>query len=435
MTHKNPLRRWDKVGIVVLAITLIAILFGGTFSSASYAHANTHATPSGDQLLPRSHIIAQSTQSVDLTRGTGNFPLHKGNFHGTTVWYIITDTSDFGFAEALGLLFAPKLENAGVGCPTCVQDVTLTVRPNTTFNEAIVNFQGIPDFSPTRKVVAGPHGFPPASFQPGAVGDAKYSPLIRIQGSTAVYNAPIVAVGNGPFDLVHHTNTHDRVVGIDLVHRTVDMLLVNGFDSGKPIFYLSTDSTDPLTATLERATYVPALVKVSFMGGDDFLGSARERIFGFTNGQVGRNNPQAQGLSNLILTGNASLDATPTNTGIGKPLGNPQADALNTQGDFPTITDPVHFATYSPLWDLQLGEWTQEAVSKGLNTRQMDENQILDLAKQGLITGPGGAPYGSVDIVINCPPIAFLDQKPTGDLVPPPPNPPGVPPGPVGIGK
>lgn len=432
MTQSKSLQRWGKAGIlVILAITLIVILFETTLSSASHAHA--HTTRPADLLLSRSQIIAQSTLSVDLTRGIGTFPLHQGNFHGQTVWYIITDSSDYGFAEALGLLFAPKLENVAAGCPSCVQDVTLTVRPDTTFNEAIVNFQGIPDFRPTRSLVAGPHGFPPARFQPGSVGDAKYSPLIRIQGSTAVYNAPIVAVGNGPFDLVHHSNTHDRVVGIDLVHRTVDLLLVHGFDSGQPILYLSTDSNNPLAATLERSTYVPALANIAFMGGDDFLGSARERIFGFTNGQVGKNNPQAQGLSNLILTGNAALDATPTNTGIGKPLGNAQADALNTQGDFPTIKDPVHSATYSPLWDLQLGEWTPAAIAQGLNTRQNDENQILDLAAKGLVTGPGGAPYGSVDIVINCPPIAFLKDRPTGDLVPPGPNQPGVPPGPVGI--
>ena len=46
---------------------------------------------------------------------------------------------------------------------------------------------------------------------------------------------------------------------------------------------------------LERATYVPALNDASFNGGDDFLGSARERLFGFVNGQTGVNNPNAQG--------------------------------------------------------------------------------------------------------------------------------------------
>ena len=75
------------------------------------------------------------------------------------------------------------------------------------------------------------------------------------------------------------------------------MLFVKGFDAGEPIVYLSTDAGQALTAVLERSTYVPALNDASFNGGDDFLGSARERLFGFINGQTGANNPQAQGSS------------------------------------------------------------------------------------------------------------------------------------------
>ena len=66
----------------------------------------------------------------------------------------------------------------------------------------------------------------------------------------------------------------------------VDMLFVKGFDAGQPIVYLSTDVGQSLTAVLERSTYVPALDSAAFNGGDDFLGSARERLFGFINGQV-----------------------------------------------------------------------------------------------------------------------------------------------------
>jgi hypothetical protein len=113
-----------------------------------------------------------------------------------------------------------------------------------------------------------------------------------------------VAVGDGPFDVTYHTNTEDRVLGIHIaaaspqgqfVDSYADMLLVRGFDAGQPILYLSTDACQPLTAVLERSTYVPALNNASFNGGDDFLGSARERLFGFINGQTGVNNPQAQG--------------------------------------------------------------------------------------------------------------------------------------------
>lgn len=43
-----------------------------------------------------------------------------------------------------------------------------------------------------------------------------YSPFIRIAGSDVVYSAPIVATGDGPFDVVHHTNTGDRVLGVHI---------------------------------------------------------------------------------------------------------------------------------------------------------------------------------------------------------------------------
>ena len=134
-----------------------------------------------------------------------------------------------------------------------------------------------------------------------------------------IYNAPIVAAGNGPYDVTTHTNTEDRVLGIHIggpsqpgrfSESWVDMLFVKGFDSGEPIVYLSTEAGQPLTAVLERSTYVPALNDASFNGGDDFLGSARERLFGFINGQTGHNNPQAQGFQNLALDGGVADNAS-----------------------------------------------------------------------------------------------------------------------------
>jgi hypothetical protein len=148
---------------------------------------------------------------------------------------------------------------------------------------ATISFAGAPDFSPTRIAVPGPDGFPLAKFQPGAMAGPGYSPFIRIAGSDVVYNAPIVAVGNGPFDVVNHTNTADRVLGIHIgkspadspsgqfSESWVDMLFVKGFDAGQPTVYLSTDAGQPLTAVLERSTYVPAPNDASCNGCDDFL--------------------------------------------------------------------------------------------------------------------------------------------------------------------
>jgi len=383
--------------------------------------------------LPTSQIILQSAIKVDLHNEYVRLPLHKGDFHGETVWYIITEASDSGAAADLGVNYAPKLANVGIGCATCVQNVTLTGSSSNVFGEGTIHFAGIPDFSPTRVLKAGPTGFPPAQATPGAVGDSLYSPFIRIAGSDIVYNAEIVATGDGPFDVDHHTNTADRVLAIhpaaadtgpgQFHGASVDILLVRGFDSGQPILYISTESNDPTAATLERATYVPALSNVSFNGGDDFLGSARERIFPFVNGQTGANNPQAQGLAHLILDGHASDDASLSDTALLQSLAN-GGDALNVQGDFPTLTQENRRDAYSPFWEAQFGQWTQKAVKEGLNTRQTDEFQILKLAAEhpDLLTGPNGAPYGSVKALINCPVIGYLNTSPSEDLINPAPG-------------
>lgn len=430
-------RRRALVGTLVaaaIASTVAAVV--ATTGNAAAAGAGPDQGPGTGATtgtLPTSKIILQSAVKVDLQNEYVRLPLHKGDYHGETVWYIITEASEQGAADDLGVNFAPKLANASIGCAECVQDVTLTGASNNVFSEATVHFAGIPDFSPTRVLTPGANGgFPPAQATPGAVGGPGYSPFIRIAGSTTVYNAPIVAVGNGPFDVVHHTNTGDRVLAIhpaapsgpgQFHGASVDLLLVRGFDSGKPILYISTDSSDATTATLERATYVPALKNVSFTGGDDFMGSTVERIFPFTNGQTGLNNPNAQGLTHLIKDGHASEDASLGNKALLSALAH-GGDALNIQGDFPTLTQLNRQDAYSPLWEAQFGEWTPKAIQEGLDTRQTDEFQILKLAAEhpDLLTAPGGAPYGSVKALIDCPVIAYLDTQPQEDLIPPAPG-------------
>jgi hypothetical protein len=260
-----------------------------------------------------------------------------------------------------------------------------------------------------------------------------YSPFIKIAGSNVIYNAPIVAAGEGPFDVVHHTNTEDRILGVHIGTEAnapsgqfgeswADVLFVKGFDAGQPIVYLSTDAGQPLTAVLERSTYVPALNNAAYNGGDDFLGSARERLFGFINGQVGANNDQAQGFRNLVLDGHASEDASAENTGLINALKN-GGDLLNVFGDFPTEASPRHADAYSPLWDAQLGLWTEKAIKEGLNKRQIDENQVFNLAdkRPDLLTGVNpatGEPtkYGAAGVDINCAVIGYTNDAPTANL-------------------
>lgn len=424
------------VRLALVAAATLPLIAVGVASQANGAQQLTAAKPKASGLgptsgvLPRRKLTLSSAVKVDLNNHFVRMPLHRGEFQGQTVWYILTDASEQGAADALGLNLAPKLGNAAIGCPTCVQEVTLKGDAANVFGEATIEFAGIPDFSPTRVLTPGPTGFPPDAAVPGSVGGANYSPFFRIAGSTTVYNSSIVAVGDGPFDVDHHTNTAERVLAIHPAARdtgqaqfhgaSVDMLFVTGFDSGKPIVYLSTESSDPVGSVLERAIFVPALDGTPFLGGDDFLGSVRERIFPFANGQTGAKNKQAQGLAHLILDGHASQDASLKNRALINAL-RKGGDSLNVQGDFPTLREDNRRAAYSPLWEAQMGEWTQKAVRAGLNTRQTDEFQILNLAKTrpDLLTAPGGAPYGSVKFLINCPVIAFLKGEPRKDLVDP----------------
>ncbi|MBA2521758.1 MAG: hypothetical protein H0V25_00350, partial [Solirubrobacterales bacterium] len=390
----------------------------------------------GDTMLDKSKIILRSTFGVDLTHNSAALPLHRGIYRHRTVWFVITEASDFGLAHDLNVNFSPKLANMAIGCPKCVQGVTLTSSPKNKFGEGVIHFQGAPKFSPRRVLRSGrtagkATAFPPAKAQPGSVGSARYSPFIRIKGSGVVYNAPIIASGNGGFDVTHHSNTADRVLKIrkptpaGALHSGefrpgyAELLLVRGREAGQEIFYLSTEASDAAAATIERATFVPALQKAPFLGGDDFLGAARERIFIFANGQTGRDNPQAQGLNHVIQDGFGYQDASLTNKLLLDALSNHSGDSLNVLGDFPSLADPRHANAYSPLWDAQVGQWSPKAIREGLDTRQDDENEIINLARQrpDLLTGPMGARYGAGGFVINCPTVAFTQEEPVIDQV------------------
>jgi hypothetical protein len=426
-------------GAIAVAAAAVVSAFAFTGGDASAApHVVSGSAGGGlgpvSGLLPRDHLTEESALQVNLSNESVRLPLYPGDVHGQRVWYVLLDASDPGAAHDLGVNYAPKLANLAIGDPAAVQTVTLDnpTAASNPFGPAVVHFAGAPDFSPTRIAQPGPDGFPLAKFQPGAVARPGYSPFIRIAGSPTVYNAPIVAVGNGPFDVTHHTNTADRLLDVHIappspagqfLQSWVDMLFVKGFDAGQPIVYISTDAGQPLTAVLERSTYVPALDKASFNGGDDFLGSARERLFGFVNGQIGANNPQAQGFRHLVLDGHASEDASARNTALIDAL-RQGGDLLNVFGDFPTLSDPRHAEAYSPLWDAQLGQWTAKAIQLGLDKRQIDEVQVFNLAatRPDLITGPGGAPYGSVGVDINCAVIGYINQAPTNNLADPVPN-------------
>jgi hypothetical protein len=322
---------------------------------------------------------------VNATRGTITLPLYQGTMKNgrTPVWYILTDVDDAQVAAELGLNFSAKMTFMSTAARTANLDA----------NGDLVFDAGTVDFSPVRSLTPGPAGkeFPPVATQPGAVGDANYSPYVQVvNAGNVIYNAPIVAYGvdanqiNFPNGNVDYSLVHDEVVAIDPANMTVTIQLINGFSFGRPVWYISMDTSIPLGATIEHNTYAPLMQKLK-LGGDDSFSSPIERIFIATNGpeQDSCTNPQRQGLSADLADGYRPN---------------------NVLGGIPTFA-----LDYSPAWDAQLLEWTPAAVSKGYRAQVREEFQVLTFVQDGLITSPGGAPFGSAGFAINCPIVQRLN--------------------------
>lgn len=315
--------------------------------------------------LPRQQIVLASAISVDPVANIVVLPLHEGEAGGRRVWYILLDSSDGADAARRGVVHAPLLTRAGH-----VQAVSR--------KDGKLHFVATPDFGSRRELVAGPQGFPPQQAQPGATAPGAYSPFIRVAGDSAVLNAPIVAVGDGPFDVAGHSDTADRVLAIDIEKRTVTLLLSHGFAEGRAVVYISTEASDPTAAALERATLVPLLDE-----GDASIG-----LLVVVNGPRG-SAETAQGLQHFLLNAAAGDEAGLANAAR---LGSAQ----NILTGFPMGKTA---SGYSPLWSVSPVEWTDNATQR-LRGQAEVYRHIADKSLRQL--PPAG-------FAVNCPVIAWLD--------------------------
>jgi len=321
--------------------------------------------------------------TIDQEHGTITLPLYKGRLaSGETVWYVLTDTNDEKNAEALGLNFSSKLAYADVG-----RGVRKAAQQLVDGHTTVVFESGKVDFAPVHSVTPGAASnyFPPTAAQPGSVGDANYSPLAKI--GNYIYNAPMVAFNVSDAALnafcsgnADHAVVHDKVVSICPRDNVVTLALTTGFSFGRPVLYLSTEANNALPAALEGATLAPGLTDVQ-VGGDDGAFSAVERLFAVINGPT---NVEA----NVIHPGRQGFNSALK--GEGGPL--------NVLGGIPTIA-----TDYSPLWDLNVSEWTQHAIASHYRARLRDEFQALGYVRAGWLTGPGGKAFGSSGLIVNCP--------------------------------
>lgn len=336
-----------RLGAAAAAVALCGALVAAVPAQAT--------EPEREVLLPSAREDAELDQ-VSL-------PVHRFRVQGrpgSAGWFVVTESSDRKDARQRGVTHSPKLENVrGTGA---VQQGR--------FRNGLLVVEATVDFAPERVVVSGPDGFPPAAAEPGAVGEDGYSPLVQLPDGTVI-NAPQVANASGRADKL-----------LSLSGGRATFQETEGFYEGDEVYYVSFDASAPDVAALEGVTWAPALDAAPGLGSNAGR-SARSGIVPFVNGRTGADDPERQGLNSALL-------------GEGDPLNVIQTLA----GD----------SDYSPLWDVHLTQWTGVAQAARADLQQDDFDRIRRLADNGLVTGPGGAPWGAVGAIVNCPVISVEDD-------------------------
>ncbi|MBA2332980.1 MAG: hypothetical protein H0V94_09350 [Actinobacteria bacterium] len=254
-----------RVPVLAAAAFVAAAAFLGTTAAES---ASTRAA------APR--LLLESATNLDTKAGTVTLPAFRGESSRGAVWYIVTESSNRADAARRGVIFAPKLRNA-LGTKA-VQKAKLSGNR--------LSFAGTVDFEPKTVVVPGDEGFPPAKVVPGAVGDARYSPLVTT-GNGIVLNASHVANASG---------RSDGVVSFDRTKERVTLKTLTGFFAGQTVHYLRTDASVDVVAALEGSTLAKNL---DFAPGAGSNGprSARSAIIPIVNGPRGKTNNSARACS------------------------------------------------------------------------------------------------------------------------------------------
>ncbi len=333
-------------------------------AALTIAPATAPATEMDGKMKMKKHtlLLKSATESRDLS--TFTIPIFEGKRGGEIVWYVVTDSSNKEDAERRGVHYAPKMANAKGS--NAVEKADLI--------DGIIHFKGSVNFVPERTVHPGPTGFPPKEAKPGAIAEPLYTPLIELPDGT-ILNAPHIK---------NSTGEHDRLVSVDLKKKTATFRMTQGFFEGKVVHYVSFNASDPAVAALEAVTYTPRLAATPSKGSNA-PNSALTGIAPFVNGQTGKANRARQGLSSALLG---------------------EGDPFNVLQQIPAGERAL---LYSPMWDAHLSVWKTEAVTAKMNPAVTDFNQVMELAVKGSITGPDGAPWGAIGVVINCP-VVSIDE-------------------------
>lgn len=319
-----------------LLLAAASCLAAAIAASASRADAHSNGP----------HALLGSAVSLDAKAETITLPLFKGvTATGAPTWYVVVDSSSRADAATRGVNFAPRLRNV----------LNTKAVQKTRLKGSTVVFPGTVDFSPKRVVVPSATGFPPTKVAPGAVGDARYSPLITTGGGV-VLDAPQVKNASGQ---------SDSVVRIDTARSRVTLKLLRGWFNGTSILYVRTDASAELVAALEGSTYVSRLDAAPGLGSNA-ASSGRSAIIPVINGA--QSGADRQGLQSAVLGG---------------------GDPLNITQSLPGAAD------YTPVWDLHPVVWTDAAISAGKRVELTSAAQVATAVKAGLLTSAGKGPANS----------------------------------------
>jgi hypothetical protein len=332
--------------------------------------------PSGNKKITKLFL---TSGQVDLAREIIRLPLHQGRLStGEIVWFVLTDVSDEATSKKMGLTWAPSLIEAKDLASTRTAEIDEA--GNFTFRSGRV------DFSPAQTLTKGdaPNFFPPKAARAGSIGDSHYSPLVRATNRDGiVFNAPIVAFNvkperisfcNGDPD---YTVVTDSVASICPEKGTVDLKLRFGFASGRHLRYLSFDANSEESATLEASTFAPA-------ESDILQSGATEVIYTIVNGKMGADDPERQGLDSAL---------------------NGEGPSLDVLAHFTELSDG-----YSPMWDVRLAAWTDDAIANGKRTLITDGDDLEAKSDAQLLVSPAGGPVKTTGNLVNCPVVGFTNE-------------------------
>ncbi len=372
----------------VMSISVMAAPNGATESQALLATAAkesgraSYSEQTAVKFKPSDNVYLKSALAVNFTPGkaTVTLPLYRGlSSTGESVYYIVTESSDFSVAKELGINFAPKMKNA-IGS-SGAQTVTM--------NGGLIKFKGNVDFSPQYQVEPGsPNPFPPKVAKPGAIGDAEWSSVV-VMPSQVVLNVQMVHNESG---------SHDRLIALDLKKRTVTMSILDGFQGGKQYFYhLVTDVSAEVPSVLEKGVFAPRLANLPEIGKS--TPSDRSALLGFS--------PVLNGITDTRTGQHQGFTASLANSGI---------DPINIFPIPPSNNDRSAANNYSPLWDAHVNMWTDAAVKANKVRRITSFEDLKGLVGAGLVTSAFINPEGAGNpwlfglrptrAIINCPVIA-----------------------------